>query len=416
NRNVRRIKESGTKENQHRERSHSHPSSQERERQSCSRHPSGRDQLLTPGTGSKEANPRPEVANWEWWIDSFSTMRGKRSVNTRTCHYRAVQGQQAAGQIPAAAVLHPSFTPRHMGSILGVPKMAMMDSSTPRCARRADLNPGKPVLAVQINQDKNFALLEFRWVDETQAVGFDGITFQGQSLKICKPHDYQPLPSVSENPSVHMPGVASTVVPDSAHKLFIGGLPAHLHDDQVKELLTSFGPLKAFNLVKDSAGLFKGCAFCEFLDVALADCAIAGLHGLQRASVWAKSTMLSATSQMLVPLQVPSLMSSRVQRGGRPTEMLCLLNMVPEELRDDDEDEDMVEDMRAECSKYGLLRSLEPRSLDGVEVPGCGKIFVEFTVFDSQKAMQGLTGRRFTNRVVVLTKSCDPDSYPLDFW
>lgn len=41
---------------------------------------------------------------------------------------------------------------------------------------------------------------------------------------------------------------------------------------QVKELLTSFGPLKAFNLVKDSAtGLSKGYAFCEYVDTNLND-------------------------------------------------------------------------------------------------------------------------------------------------
>jgi len=41
---------------------------------------------------------------------------------------------------------------------------------------------------------------------------------------------------------------------------------------QVKELLTSFGPLKAFNLVKDSAtSLSKGYAFCEYVDVNLND-------------------------------------------------------------------------------------------------------------------------------------------------
>lgn len=42
---------------------------------------------------------------------------------------------------------------------------------------------------------------------------------------------------------------------------------------------------------------------------------------------------------------------------------------------------------------------------------------MEFTsVFDCQKAMQGLTGRKFANRVVV-TKYCDPDAYHRrDFW
>lgn len=32
---------------------------------------------------------------------------------------------------------------------------------------------------------------------------------------------------------VRLVGVVSTVVPDSAHKLFIGGLPNYLNDDQV---------------------------------------------------------------------------------------------------------------------------------------------------------------------------------------
>lgn len=41
---------------------------------------------------------------------------------------------------------------------------------------------------------------------------------------------------------------------------------------QVKELLTSFGALKAFNLVKDSAtGLSKGYAFAEYADPSVTD-------------------------------------------------------------------------------------------------------------------------------------------------
>lgn len=49
--------------------------------------------------------------------------------------------------------------------------------------------------------------MKFRSVDETtQAMAFDGIIFQGQSLKIRRPHDYQPLPGMSENPSVYVPG------------------------------------------------------------------------------------------------------------------------------------------------------------------------------------------------------------------
>jgi len=41
---------------------------------------------------------------------------------------------------------------------------------------------------------------------------------------------------------------------------------------QVKELLSSFGPLRSFNLVMDTAtGLSKGFAFCEYLDPNVTD-------------------------------------------------------------------------------------------------------------------------------------------------
>ncbi|KAH7961905.1 hypothetical protein HPB52_013249 [Rhipicephalus sanguineus] len=234
--------------------------------------------------------------------------------------------------------------------------------------------PGNPVLACQINLDKNFAFLEFRSIDETtQAMAFDGINFKGQSLKIRRPHDYQPMPGMSETPSV--------AVPDSA------------------------------------TGLSKGYAFCEYVEVATTDQAIMGLNGMQlgdkklivqRASVGAKNSQMN---QAPVQIQVPGL---QLQGGaGPPTEVLCLMNLVcPEELKDEEEYEDILEDIHEECNKYGVVKSIEiPRPIDGVEVPGCGKAYVEFnSVIDCQKAQQSLTGRKFSNRVVV-TSYFDPDKY-----
>uniref|UniRef100_A0A1B0FK90 Splicing factor U2AF subunit n=1 Tax=Glossina morsitans morsitans TaxID=37546 RepID=A0A1B0FK90_GLOMM len=285
---------------------------------------------------------------------------------------------------------------------------------------------GSPVLACQINLDKNFAFLEFRSIDETtQAMAFDGINFKGQSLKIRRPHDYQPMPGMTDTPTVKpaviTTGVISTVVPDSPHKIFIGGLPNYLNDDQVKELLLSFGQLRAFNLVKDTATvLSKGYAFCEYVDLTITDQAIAGLNGMQlgdkklivqRASVGAKNAQNNTGTVAPVTIQVPGL--STFVNSGPPTEILCLLNMVtPDELRDEEEYEDILEDIKEECNKYGVVRSVEiPRPIEGVDVPGCGKVFVEFnSVMDCQKAQQALTGRKFSDRVVV-TSYFDPDKY-----
>lgn len=99
---------------------------------------------------------------------------------------------------------------------------------------------------------------------------------------------------------------------------------------------------------------------------------------VQRASVGAKNAPLGQVAP--VQIQVPGL--SMVGTSGPATEVLCLLNMVtPDELRDEEEYEDILEDIKEECSKYGIVRSIEiPRPIDGVEVPGCGKVSKFFKI------------------------------------
>merc|ERR1711997_1105226 len=347
------------------------------------------------------------------------------------------KSMQAAGQIPATMI---ADTPQAAVAVVG--------SSVTRQARRIYVGnipfgfseqemidffnqqmhlsglaqaEGNPILACHINRDKNFAFLECRSVDETtQAMAFDGINFKGQSLKLRRPHDYQPIPGGGGMDGfAGVPGVVSTVVPDSLQKVFVGGLPSYLNEEQVKELLTSFGQLKAFNLVKDTTtGLSKGYAFAEYLDNTITDQAIAGLNGMQlgdkklivqRASVGAKNVV--GMNMLPASVQIPGMQG--MSGPGLPTEVLCLLNMVTEEeLRDEEEYEDILEDIREECSKYGEVRSLEiPRPLPGVDVPGVGKVFVEFcTDSECQKAQHALSGRRFSNRTVV-TSYFDPDKY-----
>lgn len=355
--------------------------------------------------------------------------------------FKAMQGKIMSGIVaqPVVTMNAASATPvvgsnvvmqsrrLYVGNIpFGVSETAMMDFFNQQMHLTGlSQTEGSPVIAVQINLDKNFAFLEFRSIDETTAaMAFDGIVFQGQSLKIRRPRDYQAMPGLPDQVSVasNVPGVVSTVVSDSPFKVFIGGLPNYLNDDQVKELLTSFGPLKAFNLVKDSVtSMSRGYAFCEYLDPLVTDQAIQGLNGMQLgdkklivqlASIGAKNgpTVTTAVGGP-VTVQVPGL--TFAGSSVVTTEILCLLNMVTEdELLDDDEYEEIVEDVKDECNKYGAVKSIEiPRPIKGVDVPGVGKIFVEFyTNGDCQKAQQALTGRKFANRVVV-TSYYDPDKY-----
>lgn len=81
-------------------------------------------------------------------------------------------------------------------------------------------------------------------------MAFDGIMFHSVSLKIRRPKDY--AGDVMSSAGMTVPGVVSTNVPDSINKVFVGGLPTYLNEEQVIELLKSFGELKAFNLVREN--------------------------------------------------------------------------------------------------------------------------------------------------------------------
>lgn len=56
------------------------------------------------------------------------------------------------------------------------------------------------------------------------------------------------MPGMAEN-SISVPaGVISTVVPDSPHKIFIGGLPNYLNEDQV-HIISSYFVRKVYDSI-----------------------------------------------------------------------------------------------------------------------------------------------------------------------
>ena len=71
-----------------------------------------------------------------------------------------------------------------------------------------------------------------------------------KGISISRPRDY--IVPVPEETS-YEPGVISNVVVDTQNKISISNIPLYLTDEQVTELLVSFGELKAFVLVKDNS-------------------------------------------------------------------------------------------------------------------------------------------------------------------
>lgn len=124
-----------------------------------------------------------------------------------------------------------------------------------------------PCLTAQVSKDQSFALVEFKTPsDATVALAMDGIVMEDNDsmptgtgsanggthgLSIRRPKDYI-VPAVTDE-AVYEPGVVTNVVPDTANKISVSNIPPYLTDEQVTELLVSFGELKAFVLVKDNS-------------------------------------------------------------------------------------------------------------------------------------------------------------------
>ncbi|SJL03550.1 uncharacterized protein ARMOST_06906 [Armillaria ostoyae] len=311
-------------------------------------------------------------------------------------------------------------------------------------AKMAEMNlgtgtTGNPVLAVQCNYEKNYAFVEFRSAeDATSAMAFDGIIFINGPLKIRRPKDYGGMEmSVGTGPGFHVPGVISTNVPDSINKVFVGGLPASLNEEQVQELLKTFGELKAFNLVRENGnGASKGFAFFEYVDPDVTDTAIQSLNGMelgerylvvQRASVGAKA---DAPGIPNLPYdQFPEIPRPIMPAGesSSSNRILLMLNMVtPDDLIDDQEYGDLYEDVKDECSNFGTVEDLRiPRPVkkdkskwasgdtgqiaaqDAAridEASGVGRVYVKYSDADSaNRAMKSLAGRSFAGRSIIAT-------------
>ncbi|KAK6121931.1 hypothetical protein DH2020_044321 [Rehmannia glutinosa] len=233
--------------------------------------------------------------------------------------------------------------------------------------------PGDAVVNVYINYEKKFAFVEMRSVEEaSNAMALDGIIFEGAPVKVRRPSDYNPSLAATLGPSQPNPNLnlgAVGLSPGSA-----GGLE---------------GP----DLTDDACRNLNGIPLGDkTLTVRRAN------QGTTQPKPEQESVLLHAQQQI-------ALQRLMLQPSVVATKVVCLTQVVTvDELKDDDEYEDIVEDMRTECGKFGtLVNVVIPRpSPSGEMDPGVGKVFLEYADIESAtKARQGLNGRKFGGNEVL---------------
>ncbi|KAI3898212.1 hypothetical protein MKX03_017638 [Papaver bracteatum] len=416
----------------------------------------------------RKSRRRSRSRSKDTFRDRSRSPSGSRSRSKRTSGFDMAPPSTAVpGQLPGAPPINPEmfssmfpFGSTPFGALQLMPAQSMTQQAT-RHARRVYVGglpplaneqtiatyfggvmaaiggntagPGDAVVNVYINQEKKFAFVEMRTVEEaSNAMALDGIIFDGVSCRVRRPTDYNPSLAAALGPSQPSPllnlaavglTLGATGGAEGPDRVFVGGLPYYFTDAQIRELLESFGSLRGFDLVKDrDTGNSKGYGFCVYQDPAVTDIACAALNGLKMgdktltvrratASIGqANQDNILQQAQQHVAMQKMVLQAGGLSFPGIgntvtgealevPTKVVCLTEVVTaDELRDDGEYKEILEDMKDEGGKFGSLVSIIiPRpNADEEQTPGVGKVFLEYVdTTSSAKAKLALDGRKF---------------------
>ncbi|XP_075090963.1 splicing factor U2af large subunit B isoform X2 [Nicotiana tabacum] len=313
--------------------------------------------------------------------------------------------------------------------------------------------PGDAVVNVYINHEKKFAFVEMRTVEEaSNAMALDGVVFEGVSVRVRRPTDYNPSLAAAlgpGHPSPHLNLTAAGLMPgatgdaEEPDRIFVGGLPYLFTEVQIKELLESFGPLRRFEVVKDrETGNSKGYGFCTYQDPLVTDIACAALNGLKmgdktltvrRANssgqVKSEQECILAQARQHIAMQkmafeaggmtIPGTEIGPVVTAEIPTKVLCLTEVItPQELFDDVEYGEILEDMKEEGRKFGdLIDVVIPRpEPDHQIIEGHGKVFLEYSdVTGCSNAKAALGGRKFGGNTVIAIYYPEDKYYDKDY-
>lgn len=157
--------------------------------------------------------------------------------------------------------------------------------------------------------------------------------------------------------------VISDIVKDSPHKIFIGGIAEGTSSEMIMEIVSAFGPLKAFHY-KVNEDLNQPCAFFEYADQSITSKACAGLNGMRlggRVLTVAQAVPHTSSEEDFgrmpfygIPDHVKPLLES-------PTHVLKLNYVLDQrtiELLSQTDLEEILEDVRLECSRFGSVVSI----------------------------------------------------------
>ncbi|CAN6977418.1 unnamed protein product [Brassica oleracea var. botrytis] len=234
----------------------------------------------------------------------------------------------------------------------------------------------EPCISCIINKEKSQALVEFLTPqDASAALSLDGCSFAGSNLKIRRPKDYVETTSGELEKKEPATNALSDNVEDSSNKIFIGGFPKAISSEMLMEIVSVFGPLKAYRFVINN-DLSPRCAFLEYIDGSVTPKACAGLNGMKLGgSVITAVCALPDASSVAATESPPfyGIPEHAKPLLGKPKHILKLKNLVdPEDLPllSEPEVKEILEDVRLECARFGVIKSINIVKHESKDISG----------------------------------------------
>ncbi|KAJ9154128.1 hypothetical protein P3X46_027496 [Hevea brasiliensis] len=232
----------------------------------------------------------------------------------------------------------------------------------------------QPCISCIINKEKGQALVEFLTPeDASAALAFDGSSFSGSIIKIRRPKDFVEVATGEPEKSVIAVNALSNIVKDSPHKIFIGGIPKAFSSKMIMEIASTYGPLKAYGF-ESSDNLNEPYAFLEYADHSVTFKACMGLNGMKLGGQVITAVQAVPNASTLetsgkppfyrIPEQAMPLLK-------KPTQVLKLKNVFDPEalpLLSHTEIEEILEDVRLECGRFGTVKSVNAVKCDATPI------------------------------------------------
>mmetsp|Transcript_13358 Transcript_13358/g.17647 ORF Transcript_13358/g.17647 Transcript_13358/m.17647 type:complete len:384 (-) Transcript_13358:278-1429(-) len=274
--------------------------------------------------------------------------------------------------------------------------------------------PGNPIIQCRVSN--KFAFIELRSVEETNnTLSLNGIPFMGNMLKVGRPTKYQgpQIPHSSWQLLTGQANASPMLDPSTKvyRELFIGNTSPEMNEVDLQEFLGA--AMQQVGLTTQPGNPIlttrlsgKQFAFIELRSIEETNNAL-NMNGIPYMGM---SLRVGRPSKYNGP-PVPHLdwndllvkyMSGELKpqaSAAAPTKVVCLINMVTDEMLTDEADyKEILEDTREECNSFGPVESISiPRN----GLPGTGKVFVKYHDAESStKASEALAGRTFDGRRV----------------